>query len=77
MALKRWDLSKQGEQWLARDPQGETQAWASTKKEAVRRAGKAARTSGEPISLRIHDLDGRLQDERTYPRRADPRSSEG
>ena len=30
-----------------------------------------------PISLRIHGLDGKIQEERTYPRSADPRGSKG
>lgn len=28
-------------------------------------------------SLRIHGLDGKIQEERTYPRSADPRRSKG
>jgi hypothetical protein len=27
--------------------------------------------------VRIHELDGKIQDERTYPRGADPRRSKG
>ena len=31
----------------------------------------------EPVSVRIHDVDGKFQEERTYPRSADPRKSKG
>ena len=30
-----------------------------------------------PGSLKIHKLDGRIQEERTYPRSADPKKSKG
>lgn len=29
------------------------------------------------VTLRIHKLDGRFQEERTYPRKADPKKSKG
>lgn len=31
----------------------------------------------QPSSLRIHGKDGRIRDERTYPRSADPKKSKG
>jgi hypothetical protein len=77
MALKRWDLKKQGDSWAATDSGGNRHASASTKKEAVSKAAAAARGAGEPISLRIHDRDGKIAEERTYPRSADPRGSKG
>ncbi|MBD1597592.1 DUF2188 domain-containing protein [Pseudomonas typographi] len=30
-----------------------------------------------PVSVRIHKLDGTIEEERTYPRSADPRGSKG
>jgi hypothetical protein len=76
MALQRWDLKKADEGWAASDGSN-VMATASTKKEAVRQAGAAARRAGEPISLRIHGENGRIQEERTYPSGADPRRSKG
>jgi hypothetical protein len=34
-------------------------------------------TEQSPFSLRIHSVDGRILEERTYPRSADPRRSKG
>lgn len=50
----------------------------STKKvETVKRTAAAAKKSGEPTSVRIHKQDGKFQEERTYPRSADPKRSKG
>jgi hypothetical protein len=34
-----------------------------------------AKTDTEPASVRIHKLDGKMHEERTYPRSADPRTN--
>jgi hypothetical protein len=59
------------------------------KKEGATRASKTASTKdeilnlateyldGKTASLKIHKADGVLQEERTYPRRADPTKSQG
>jgi hypothetical protein len=49
--------------------------WSATTKS--KNAAAKARESARPESLRIHGRDGRIQEERTYPRSADPRSSNG
>jgi hypothetical protein len=43
-------------------------------RETGRRSGKEA---PQAASVRIHNADGKFQEERTYPRSADPRSSKG
>jgi hypothetical protein len=62
--------------------------WALTK-EGAQRASKAASTKaeitalaseflqGKTASLKIHKEDGTIQEERTFPRGADPRKSKG
>jgi hypothetical protein len=50
---------------------------ASTKAEAVKKVAAAAKKGSEPVSVRIHKQDGKIQEERTYPRGADPRRSKG
>jgi hypothetical protein len=50
---------------------------APTKDEAVRQTIAAAKKDLQPVSVRIHKQDGRIQEERTYPRSADPRRSKG
>ena len=59
------------------------------KKQGATRASKAARTKAEIValatdfldgktaSLKIHKEDGTIQEERTYPRSADPTLSKG
>ncbi|KTB93886.1 hypothetical protein AO069_04725 [Pseudomonas syringae pv. syringae PD2774] len=62
--------------------------WA-LKKEGTERASKTATTKAEIIelasefldgktaALKIHKEDGSIQEERTYPRRADPTKTKG
>jgi hypothetical protein len=50
---------------------------APTKAEAVTKVVAAARRGPQPVSVRIHKADGKIQEERTYPRAADPRRSPG
>ena len=47
----------------------------ANKDEAIREAAKFL--SGSGGSLKIHKEDGKIQEERTYPRSADPKSSKG
>ena len=59
------------------------------KKEGATRASKTAQTKdeilhlasafleGKTASLKIHKTDGAIQEERTYPRKADPSRSKG
>ena len=34
-------------------------------------------TSARPVTVKIHKETGAIQEERTYPRKADPRKSKG
>lgn len=52
-------------------------ARGATKVVAVRRTARAAKADPRPVSVKIHKLNGRFQEERTYPRRADPRRRRG
>ena len=65
-----------------------TDGW-ELKKQGATRASKTARTKAEIVvlatdflegkiaSLKIHKEDGTIQEERTYPRSADPTLSKG
>lgn len=44
------------------------------KKIALRKSVKFIERLGKPVSLKIHKADGRIQEERTYPRSADPKT---
>jgi hypothetical protein len=51
---------------------------AETKEEIVKKFNdwaKKSATDKNPISVRIHAVDGKIQEERTYPRSADPKGS--
>ena len=76
--MKRIDVVKKPDGW-AGESGGRTVAntKASTKAEAIKRVAAVAKKGPEPVSVRIHNVDGKFQQERTYPRSADPRSSKG
>lgn len=62
-----WELIKEGAQRASKT--------ASTKAEMVSLAGEFL--AGKTASLKIHKQDGTLEEERTYPRSADPARTEG
>lgn len=74
--MKRIDVEKQNNQWVAKTG-GETVAKAPTKAEAVKKTAAVAKASPEAVTVKIHKMDGRIQEERTYPRSADPKKSKG
>jgi hypothetical protein len=77
MALKRWDLRKQGDSWAAVDRSGNAHASAPTKKDAVSKAATAARGRVNRSRFAFTIVTAGSAEERTYPRSADPRSSKG
>jgi hypothetical protein len=76
--VKRIDVVKKGDGWLG-ESGGETVRGtkAPTKEKAVQQTIAAAKKDPQPVSVRIHKQNGKIQEERTYPRSADPRSSKG
>jgi hypothetical protein len=74
--MKRIDIVKSGDQWVAKSGSNQLGS-GSTKQEVVRATAQAARTDPDDVSVRIHKLNGQIQEERTYPRRADPGRSRG
>jgi hypothetical protein len=75
-AMKRIDVVKQGDQWVGKTS-SDVVSRGATKEEAVRNTAAVAKADPQPVSVRIHKEDGKIQEERTYPRSADPRSSKG
>ena len=74
--MNTYHLNKTNEGWVLKkqgDPTGQT--LAGTKDDAIRAA--ASYLKGETGSLRIHHLDGTFDEERTFPRSADPLKSPG
>jgi hypothetical protein len=74
--MKRIDVVKKGDEWVG-ESSSKVVARAPTKADAVRETARVAKAAPEPITVKIHKENGRIQEERTYPRAADPRQSKG
>ena len=74
--MKRIDITQKGKQWVAKSGTNIV-ASAGKKVDAVRKTAKAARAMPDAVTVKIHKIGGEFQEERTYPRKADPRSSKG
>jgi hypothetical protein len=76
MALDRYHLTKRNNEWrLEKAGSDRALLKAPTKAEAVQKMRRFMKT--REGSVRIHKVDGKIQEERTYPRAKDPRSSKG
>lgn len=78
MTLDRYDLvkSKTGPGWDLNGPGGKTKATFATKGEPLK-DGALEKAIGGKGSVRIHTEVGAIEEERTFPRSADPRKSPG
>ncbi len=76
MALKKFHVTKKNDEWRM-EAAGSNRAVvrAPTKAEAIQKVQNYMKT--HEGSVRIHKEDGRIQEERTYPRSKDPRGSKG
>jgi hypothetical protein len=74
--VKRIDVVHRGNEWVGKTG-GRAVVKAPTKDGAVHAAARKARADAAPVSVKIHKLNGEFQEERTYPRSADPRRSPG
>lgn len=66
-----WSLKREGAQRATQNFPGKT------KIDAIREAAGLLRRTPDAASLKIHGVKGRIQQERTYPRAADPSKSPG
>jgi hypothetical protein len=74
--MDNYHLTKDGDEWKLRRQGAERSALISgNKKAAVEESAEFMRQHGG--SLKIHKENGGIQEERTYPRSADPRKSPG
>jgi Uncharacterized protein conserved in bacteria (DUF2188) len=76
--MKRIDVVKTNDGWRG-ESGGQTVRGtkAPTKAEAVKQTASVAHKAPEPVSVKIHNQNGRIAEERTYPSSADPHSSKG
>ena len=78
MALDKYNLSNDGEQWKLTKSGAEraSETYSGlTKQEAVRKAAEFLHD--HPGSLKVRNLNNTISEERTYPRSADPKRSPG
>lgn len=76
--MKRIDVVKKNDEWVGqRGGRTLPGTRADRKEDAVRNTAKKARADAEPVTVKIHKENGRIQEERTYPRKADPPGSKG
>lgn len=78
MALPKYILSysKQSKKWELTDGKKSVVKTFKTK-DAATKGGVLEKAVGGRGSVRIRKLNGQIQEERTYPRSADPRGSRG
>lgn len=74
--MKRVDLVKDGNQWVAKS-EGRRTKRGPLKTEAIKKTMRAAEKESVPVTVKIHKVDGKFDEERTTPRSADPRKSRG
>jgi hypothetical protein len=73
MALDRYHLTHRNDEWrLEKAGSNRAVATGGTKAQAVGKMRAYMRTHDG--SVRIHRMDGQIQEERTYPRSKDPKS---
>lgn len=79
MTLPRFDLvkSKKNEGWDLNAAGGVTKATFATKEEALQGGALEKALGVEKATVRIHTEIGGIEEERTFPRSADPRKSPG
>ncbi|MBC7754217.1 MAG: DUF2188 domain-containing protein [Moraxellaceae bacterium] len=76
--MKTYHVTKTEDGWQGKAEGGSrASATGATKQEVTQRTIEIAKNQPEPISVRIHKMDGKIQEERTYPGSADPSSSKG
>ena len=69
-------VEKASEGWKAVQAGGGTVSEGATKADVVRQTVRLAKAE-ESASIKIKGRNGRIQEERTYPRRSDPRRTKG
>lgn len=74
--MDNYHITKDGDKWkLQKEGNTKPSKTADTKAEMIKQTqGFMADKQG---SVKIHKVDGKFQEERTYPRKDDPKSSKG
>jgi len=76
--VKRMDVVKKKDHWRAESNSRAVPGTRATRKsDAVKKTAQNAKANPKPVTVKIHKEKGGIQEERTYPRKADPRESKG
>jgi hypothetical protein len=76
--LRSFHLTKKGEKWRLERAGGDRALRSFERKEDALKGGVLKNAVGrQGGSVKIHKENGRIQQERTYPRSRDPRGSKG
>ena len=76
--MKRYDLVHTDNKWKLHGKDSErASVVADTKEKAVHESVRMMKRQPVPVTLKIHKVDGTIEEERTFPRKADPRRSPG
>ena len=74
--MDNYHITKKGDKWkLTKEGNRRASRTANTKNEIIRVMREYM--EDKPGSVKIHKLDGTIQEERTYPRKDDPRKTSG
>jgi hypothetical protein len=74
--MKRIDIVKRDNQWIG-ESNRVVVAKASTKEAAIKATAAVAKADSNAVTVKIHNINGKIQEERTCPRSADPTRSKG
>ncbi len=74
--MQNYHVSKGDNGWEMREEGGDTPVLTEPTKEQIV-AGLSTFMAGKTGSVKIHKMDGTFEEERTYPRSADPSASPG
>ena len=75
--MKRIDVVKKGDKWVAEAPGQKMVASAPTKEAAVKKTAAVARKDPDAVSVKIHKQDGKIRKSARIRASADPRKSKG
>ena len=74
--MDNYHITKDGNKWkLQKEGNERSSKTATTKAEIIKATQDYM--SNKTGSVKIHKEDGKFQEERTYPRKADPKKSKG
>lgn len=74
--MDNYHITKDGDKWkLKKEGADRASKTANTKKEIIKQTQSFMKSNSG--SVKIHKTDGKIQEERTYPRKNDPRKTKG